>query len=446
MIDLFRPPWLPIRIASCRSPRRVFRRTVLSQFAKLATSPQRRQRQYVCGVEAEDPHAYSRRVYFPVELRSVFRNGRYVVLHKLGWGGYATVWLARDTLSDSNVALKIIHKDVGTHELEIMRHLRDSPIAHANIAHPGRKYVVQLLDDFDVSTSHNCLVLDVMGRSIASRAEEYTGGRLPGSIAREVTHQVALGLDYLWKCRVAHGDLYGGNVLFAAPTISAMAEERLKSYLGDPELGAVKRLDGGPLAEPSVPRYLVLPRTFRGCDAEIRIADLGAAYLHDTPPGTLHTPIHMRAPEALFEQPLSPFVDMWSMGCLLFETVTGRSFISSMFADRWSTMEEIQSYIGPPPVDWIDKLGDTVRERINEVGLRNIELDRYLRLAYDQDDAALIEEDEDDYPIEEYEKAKLEFTDAELDALSLTVSGLLTYDPALRNTPDALLRSPWFRG
>jgi len=108
-------------------------------------------------------------------------------------------------------------------------------------------------------------------------------------------------------------------------------------------------------------------------------------------------------------------------------------------------MEEIQSYIGPPPVDWIDKLGDTVRERINEMGLRNIDLDRYLRLAYDQDDAALIEEDEDDYPIEEYEKAKREFTDAELDALSLTVSGLLMYDPASRNMPDALLRSPWFR-
>ena len=107
--------------------------------------------------------------------------------------------------NDSNVALKIIRKDVGTHELEIMRHLRDSPTAHANVTHPGRKFVVQLLDDFDVGASHKCLVLEVMGRSIAFRAEEFTGGRLPGSMAREVTYQVVLGLDYLWKCRVAHG-------------------------------------------------------------------------------------------------------------------------------------------------------------------------------------------------------------------------------------------------
>jgi hypothetical protein len=39
---------------------------------------------------------------------------------------------------------------------------------------------------------------------------------------------------------------------------------------------------------------------------------------HDTPPRTLHTPMHMCAPEALFNQPLSPFVDMWSMDCLVY--------------------------------------------------------------------------------------------------------------------------------
>lgn len=399
----------------------------------------------MCGVEAEDPHDYLRGIYFPVELRSTFKCGRYLVLHKLGWGGYATVWLAKDTLDGSNVALKIIRKDVRTHELDIMRHLRDSSIAHANVTHPGRRFVVKLLDDFEISASHRCLVLEVMGRSIASRAEEFAGDRLPANMAREVTYQVALGLDYLWKCRVAHGDLHGGNVLFAAPATSTLAEEQIKYYLGEPELGSVQRLDGDPLSEPSVPPYLVRPRTFRGCNEEIRIVDLGAAFFHDTPPKELHTPLHMHAPEALFNQPLSPFVDLWSMGCLLYEAMTGRSFISSMFADRFSTIEEIQSHIGPAPVGWINGLDDTVRKRINDgASLRSIALDRYLRLAYDQDDAALIEADEDDYPIEEYEKAKGELTDAELAALSVTLSSLLTYEPTSRNTPDALLRSPWF--
>lgn len=70
--------------------------------------------------------------------------------------------------------------------------------------------------------------------------------------------------------------MYSANVLFTAPAITTLTDERLQSYLGEPEIGAVKRLDGDPISVPSVPPYLVRPKTFRGSDAEIRIMDLGA--------------------------------------------------------------------------------------------------------------------------------------------------------------------------
>ena len=95
-----------------------------------------------------------------------------------------------------------------THEHHVLQHLQDSSIAHANITHPGRNNVVQLLDHFNLGTSHKCLVLDVMGSSLLSRADEYAEGRLPGKTAKGVTYQIALGLDYLWKCGVAHGGTY----------------------------------------------------------------------------------------------------------------------------------------------------------------------------------------------------------------------------------------------
>lgn len=52
-----------------------------------------------------------------------------------------------------------------------------------------------------------------------------------------------------------------------------------------------------------------------------------------------------------------------------------------------------------------------------------MDLDRYLRLAYDQDYAQLlhIEDDEDEIPLEEYENPEREFTDEELDVLSHTL-------------------------
>lgn len=34
--------------------------------------------------------------YHPVCLGDTFKNGRYEIQHKLGWGGFSTVWLAHD--------------------------------------------------------------------------------------------------------------------------------------------------------------------------------------------------------------------------------------------------------------------------------------------------------------------------------------------------------------
>lgn len=34
--------------------------------------------------------------YHPVNLGDTFDNGRYKIHHKLGWGGFSTVWLAND--------------------------------------------------------------------------------------------------------------------------------------------------------------------------------------------------------------------------------------------------------------------------------------------------------------------------------------------------------------
>ena len=36
--------------------------------------------------------------YHPVQLGDTYKANRYQVVHKLGWGGYSTVWLAKDKL------------------------------------------------------------------------------------------------------------------------------------------------------------------------------------------------------------------------------------------------------------------------------------------------------------------------------------------------------------
>ena len=49
-----------------------------------------------CEVDAEPLERYRKGGYHPTHLGDTFKDGRYKIIHKLGWGGYATVWLARD--------------------------------------------------------------------------------------------------------------------------------------------------------------------------------------------------------------------------------------------------------------------------------------------------------------------------------------------------------------
>lgn len=46
------------------------------------------------GLETLD--GYSAGGYHPIYINDEFSNGRYRVIHKLGYGSYSTVWLARD--------------------------------------------------------------------------------------------------------------------------------------------------------------------------------------------------------------------------------------------------------------------------------------------------------------------------------------------------------------
>ena len=51
---------------------------------------------YACNVYAEHLEFYRMGGYRPVHLGETLQQGRYKIVHKLGWGRNGVVWLARD--------------------------------------------------------------------------------------------------------------------------------------------------------------------------------------------------------------------------------------------------------------------------------------------------------------------------------------------------------------
>lgn len=79
----------------------VMSRSVLLSFnfnftSSFSTLPQMDQFLYSCTIDAEPLHHYAKGGYHPVTLGGFLADERYKILHKLGWGGYSTVWAARD--------------------------------------------------------------------------------------------------------------------------------------------------------------------------------------------------------------------------------------------------------------------------------------------------------------------------------------------------------------
>jgi hypothetical protein len=153
----------------------------------------------------EDLETYYVGGYHPTHLGDRYHDGRYEVVHKLGFGSYSTVWLARDHLHNSFAALKIGVASAfqESTESEVLRVL-----ASGNQEHPGRPYVISLLDEFVIAGPngrHHCIVSEPMGCSAANSKDETMPWKFPLVGARSIAAQVLLGLDYIRSCNIVHG-------------------------------------------------------------------------------------------------------------------------------------------------------------------------------------------------------------------------------------------------
>ncbi|KAG6250457.1 hypothetical protein E4U23_001434 [Claviceps purpurea] len=385
---------------------------------------------YGGGIDAESLDRYEPGGYHPVALGDVLKDGRYKILHKLGWGGHATTWAAKDQKDDRYVAVKImVSKIEESRELKMLRALSALPKDH-----PGSSYVNQMLDHFThvgPNGTHNCLVLELVGPNVAEFVEYYRmNNRLPAKLAKLFAKQTLQGLDFLATNNIGHGDLHTGNLAIVVPGLDALNEEDFIARLGKFETGAVTKLDDGPWA-PNVPTEIIRPALFQGQDImaapcpSIKIIDFGEAFFGDDAPSTLKTPRVLQAPEIVFGDQLDLRVDLWSAGCLIFDLVSGYRPLDAWWSQFNLVRQMIAATSEELPLRWQAKWRVMQREKARGDG--GPTLQKWLEQVYfhDENDA--------------------EFTMEEIACVSKAIAGLLRLEPSLRATARESLAHNWFQ-
>lgn len=198
--------------------------------------------------------------------------GPYKVLERLGEGGMGEVFRAVDTMLERDVALKTLRPEMGARE-ELVERFRVEAIALAKLHH---RHIAAVYAFFRDGERHHIAMQYIRGRTLEAVLRER--GRLPWREAAAVAADVLLALEHAHALGVVHRDLKPANLMV------------------DGE-GRTVVMDFG------IARVLAKGRQTRA--------------------GTLVGTLEYIAPEIVRGEAADARSDLYALGCVLYEMVTG---------------------------------------------------------------------------------------------------------------------------
>jgi serine/threonine protein kinase len=341
------------------------------------------------------------------------RIARFEVTKVLGAGAQGAVYLAHDPRLDRNVAIKTITVAPSDERDMLVRTLLDEARTVSKLVHPN---IVPLYDaDEDAGTPF--LVFEyVDGASLADRIRGE--GRLPAVRAVEIAIAILMGVGYAHQRGIVHRDLKPANVLINGDNVPRVTDFGIAC-------------------------------TLQGADA--------------IEEGLQGTPRYM-SPEYVEQQLVSPQLDVYAVGVMLYEMLTGRHMFESVALAH--LMHDIVNKVPEAP----SALNPEVDARLDPIVLRALAKDRGERFPDAASMAQALSRFLDPEPIEiidapEGKAGTVEFllrrmryksdfpalsetvktinktVDSESDRVSVLCNGILR-DPALTSKLIKLVNSP----
>ncbi|WP_433344505.1 protein kinase domain-containing protein [Micromonospora sp. CA-111912] len=226
---------------------------------------------------------------------------RYRLIDQIGAGGMSVIWRARDEVLDRTVALKVLAPSLAA-DARFRDMVREEARSAAQLVHP---HVTAVHDYGETLAPDGSITSFVVMELLAGEELEYrlTEGPLPWPGAVEIGAQVAEALAAAHRLGIVHRDITPANVMMT-PVGAKVLDFGIATHIGAPD--------------------------------------------EDEDGGTFGTPAYV-APERLDGAPAQPATDIYSLGVLLYEMLTGRVPYP---ADTW---EQLGAALGtgdaPPPLE-----------------------------------------------------------------------------------------------